>query len=96
MIADFLGPYAALRQAWTDGTRADADRQSDFRAVFGTEQGQRVLLELMTWAHVIEPVASDDTVALQRAEGMRGLIYVILRQLSAEPLPDRKSLNHRI
>ncbi len=92
MIAEFLAAYAALSAP----ERTEADRRADFRAVFGTDQGQRVLLDLMKIARVIEPVQADDPIALQRSDGMRGLLYVILRYLTAEALPDNKTLNHRI
>jgi hypothetical protein len=69
------------------------ERRRDFRAVFlETPQGQAVLYEILSWAHVFRPVfAPGDPYATHYRDGERNIGLKILAALHAEPTPQPES-----
>lgn len=64
-----------------------AERFRDFRTVFATEAGRRVLWQILEWAHLFRPVAvHGDSTETYRRDGERNVGLRILATLNAEPL----------
>lgn len=67
----------------------DGDRYRDFKQVFGSEQGQRVLLEILSWGHVTRlplPMAGPiDPIRFAINEGQRRVVLRILHTMNFEP-----------
>ncbi len=61
--------------------RAALTRKRDYEQVFGTEQGQRVLADIMRRAGVTAPRFYSDTNVLHHQEGMRRLAMSIFNQV---------------
>ena len=62
------------------------DRYADFRSVFlGSEQGQRVLYELLSWGGMFRPRRSFDTNETFFNEGERNIALKIMTTMNAEP-----------
>jgi hypothetical protein len=70
-----------------------AQRQRDFRAAFlGSPEGEAVLYEILTWAHVFRPVfVPGDPHATHYHDGERNIGLKILAALHAEPAPEPES-----
>lgn len=71
----------------TDRYTAD-DRYRDFRNVFGTAEGQRVLREILSWGHVFRPSAAGhpiDPYLMVLREGQRDIALKLLHTYSYEP-----------
>ena len=73
------------------------DRYRDFRAVFGTDQGKRVLLEILAWGHMFRrsypPGGVIDPLRMAIAEGERSIAIKTLETMQREPpqnLPERQ------
>jgi len=65
------------------------DRYRDFRRVFlDTEQGRRVLYEILLWSHMFQPsgpLAKFDPYEAMFLDGERSLGQKIMRTMNAEP-----------
>ncbi|MBF0189116.1 MAG: hypothetical protein HQL50_14430 [Magnetococcales bacterium] len=62
-------------------------RSRDYAITFGSEEGQRVLKDLIRQTSMMEPVFSDDHTSLQTAafrDGMRNVTLLILNQLGTD------------
>lgn len=63
------------------------DRYRDFRRVFlETEQGRRVLYELLAWCGMFRPRRSFDTNETFFKEGERNIALKIMTTMNAEPI----------
>ena len=74
------------------------DRYRDFRAVFmSTEQGQRVLREILAWGHVFKPsvqaAGAIDPHRVTFAEGERNIALRLLTTINREPVDGPKQAN---
>lgn len=82
---DLFRELAALRQE----NRTNMDRYREWRAVFGTEQGKRVLDDILAFCHMghssIKPGGPIDPYAVLANEGERRLGLKISTTYSAEP-----------
>lgn len=66
------------------------DRYRDFRAVFGTEAGQRVLEDIMGFGNVFRGTAMGESSHLTyKHEGRRELALLILTTYTREPPVER-------
>lgn len=55
----------------------------DYKQVFGTEQGQRVLEDILAYGHVLEPlIGSTETNVVLIREGRRDMALTILQKLN--------------
>jgi len=65
------------------------DRYRDFRQVFGSEPGRRVLYELLAWCHMVKtsvpPGPNIDPYRTHVAEGERNIGIKLLGVLQHEP-----------
>ena len=80
-----------LRAATLGDSYGRLDRYRDFRAVFGTEQGKRVLWELLGWCRIYQIYRGHDTTEIFRREGRRNIGLRLLATMNEEPVdrPDR-------
>lgn len=63
------------------------ERYRDFRQVFASPAGRRVLWQILEWAHLFRPVAvRGDSAETYRRDGERNIGLRILATLNAEPL----------
>lgn len=63
------------------------ERTRDFRRVFASPAGRRVLWQILEWAHLFRPVAvKGDSHETYRRDGERNIGLRILATLNAEPL----------
>jgi len=85
MIELIAEVHKALRARKDDKTPLrPADRAAMFKRVFGTDDGERVLLELAVFAGVFTVIyPGEGDVILQRAEAKRELFYDIVREITA-------------
>lgn len=71
------------------GPYSDQDRYADFRAVFmGTEQGRRVLREILSWGRMFKSAAVGvpvDPYAMAMREGERNIALRLLATVHHEP-----------
>jgi len=51
----------------------DAQRAADYKIVFGSPVGEKVLTDILAKAHVFSPVATLDPIEAARIEGARAL-----------------------
>jgi hypothetical protein len=51
----------------------DIERANDYKIVFGTPVGNKVLTDILTKANVFTPIADPDPVSAARMEGARHL-----------------------
>lgn len=51
----------------------DAQRANDYKVVFGTPVGEKVLTDILVKAHVFAPVKTLDPIESARIEGARAL-----------------------
>jgi hypothetical protein len=62
---------------------AEQQLHIDYKQVFGTEQGQRVLEDILAYCHVLEPLTgSIETNAVLIREGRRDAGMTILQKLN--------------
>lgn len=52
---------------------SDQQRQADYKDVFGSVEGKRVLADIMAKASVFAPIMTVDPIAAARIEGARAL-----------------------
>lgn len=57
----------------------------DYRVVFATPEGERVLADLLRACHVLEPVFSGDALEMAHREGMRNVALRIVSFLHYAP-----------
>ena len=70
----------------TEELRQKFVKSSDYKTVFGTDEGQRVLFDLMKNGCFLRPThVPNDEVASHKNEGMRELFLYILYQVELEP-----------
>lgn len=71
----------------------DVDKARDYRRVFGTPEGKRVLYDIMSRARIASPVFAPgiDTHAAAFQDGMRNLGAYILREMTRDVRPVRQS-----
>ena len=60
-------------------------RHQDFRAVFGSEQGKRVLWQILDWSGIYRTTIGKDRNETYFNEGQRALGLSILRTIHMEP-----------
>lgn len=63
----------------------DEDRARDYREVFLSAAGQRVLADLVLQCHVVSPIRPGDPYAAAHAEGERNVALRILSFLHYTP-----------
>lgn len=62
--------------------QTDLDRYRDFRVVFGTDAGKRVLNQILKWGHLYQSSMSPNPNDVIFAEGERNLALKILAGLT--------------
>lgn len=63
--------------------RDDKQLKTDYNQVFDTEQGRRVLEDILSYCHVMEPLmGSIDTNSIMIREGRRDAALTILQKLN--------------
>lgn len=88
-VQGFLSAFADLPQP---GQYTAMDRYQDFRRVFlGSEEGKRVLRELLAWGHCFRPsvpaaAGPIDPYAVVRNEGERNIALRLLKVVNTEPV----------
>lgn len=88
MSADLLAWAEELAAQPRAETQDRRQRWEDFRHVFGTPEGRRVLALLCRWAGLFAPgPAPGDPYGLHVREGARLLALRILNELTAERPP---------
>ena len=88
---DLDGFLDDLRAATLGVSYSHLDRYRDFRAVFGTAQGKRVLWEVLGWCQIYRAYRGSDTTELFMREGKRNIGLRLLATMNDEPeeRPDR-------
>ena len=75
------------------------DRYRDFRQVFSTEPGRRVLYELLAWCHMVKtsvpPGPNIDPYRTHVAEGERNIGIKLLGVLQKEPSAEQPTKGKR-
>ena len=81
------GLFKDLSAVHTGTQYSDPDRYKDFRAVFLSHpRGKKVLYEILTWAHMFQPVfVPGDAYATHYRDGERNIGLKIMTVLNAEP-----------
>ena len=91
------GPDAFLKELRmaTVGDFSKADVYRDYRAVFQTEQGKRVLWHLISIAHVYDDITERATDSHQAyfKDGRRSLVLEIFRFMNMQPSEDKEIRN---
>lgn len=88
---DLLAQLAALPTA-TGYTKQD--RYRDFKTVFSTEEGKRVLREVLGWGHLLQPAAYGkpiDPYLTHVREGEANIARRLLVTVSIEPVEPPKT-----
>lgn len=68
------------------------DAYHDFRLIFlGSDQGKRVLSQILAWAHVMRSTADPDPIQMALLNGERNLGLKILGTVEIEPPAQRKT-----
>lgn len=67
------------------GQYTDMDRFRDFKKVFMTDDGQRVLRELLAWGHLFKPSFDKDPYVMAFREGERNMSLKLLIAITKEP-----------
>ena len=76
------------------GSYSDMDRYREFRSVFlETEQGRRVLHQILIWGHVWTTSMSEHPHEIFFAEGERNLSLRVLAALRMEPVEKPQTQN---
>ena len=60
-------------------------RKVDYNVVFGSEHGKRVLEDIMTYCHVLEPLSTKDPNEILIREGRRDVANMILSAMKYTP-----------
>lgn len=82
-VIDALGAFLAR-------DRLPMDRYRDFRAVFGTDAGQRVLQDIMGFGNMFRgSVMGEQSHVTYKYEGRRELALMILTTYTREPGAER-------
>jgi hypothetical protein len=63
----------------------DRMRLQDYRAVFGSGEGRRVLNDLMARHYLLGSTLSADPISMAHAEGQREVVLHILRYMQMTP-----------
>lgn len=71
-------------------TYSDEQRSRDYRAVFNTPAGDRVLADLVAACHVLKPIPPGDALASAFAEGERNVALRIMAFLHYTPAEFRR------
>ncbi len=81
--------FADLAKAYNGPSYTDVDRYRDFRQLFlGSEQGKRVLWQMLGWGHVFRSsaaMAGHDTNRTLFHEGERNLALRLFNTIHVEP-----------
>jgi len=88
--------YAEHCESYGEGAPGLFQKAKDFRDVFGSPAGQRVLMELMHTAKMLRPAVESDTAIVHLVEGRRSLVYEILREVTSDFDPTTQIVNYRI
>ena len=64
---------------------ASEQRKVDYNVVFNSEAGKKVLTEIMTYCHVLEPLATSDPNQILIREGRRDVANMILSAMKYTP-----------
>jgi hypothetical protein len=72
--------------------RKQVDRVRTYRTVFNSEDGKKVLHDLMRTHHVIGGLPAKDPYEMYRAEGERNVVLRILSLLNIDPIQFEKHL----
>lgn len=79
--------FEALMRARLGEGYGPVERYRDFRQVFASPAGRRVLWQILEWAHLFRPVAvRGDSSETYRRDGERNIGLRMLAVLNAEPL----------
>lgn len=79
--------FESLMRARLGEGYGPVERYRDFRQVFASPAGRRVLWQILEWAHLFRPVAvRGDSNETYRRDGERNVGLRILATLNAEPL----------
>jgi hypothetical protein len=82
-VIDAMGAFLAME-------RTPMDRYRDFRAVFGTDAGQRVLQDIMGFGNMFRgSVMGENSHVTYKYEGRRELALMILTTYTREPGAER-------
>lgn len=81
--------FADLAASHPGKNYSKMDRYRDFRHLFlGSEQGKRVLFEILLWGHITRPsapLAKFETNETMFLDGERSLAVKIMTTMNAEP-----------
>lgn len=81
--------FAELSAAWTGKNYTELERYKDFRQLFmGSDQGKRVLYQIIGWGHMFRPSASlagHEPYRTMFHEGERNLTLRIFNAVHVEP-----------
>lgn len=83
-MTDILDTLASLPA----GPYSDKDKYSDFRKVFGTPEGQRVMREILAWCQLFKPsiqASPIDPYLVTMKEGARNIGLRLLTTYHNEP-----------
>jgi len=72
-----------------------ADIVSDYKLVFGSEAGERVLFDLMKVGHFMGPSYQGDVHDCIFAEGERNIVNYILTLLKQDPVKLKKLIDRQ-
>lgn len=79
------------------GNYTEMDRYRDFRALFlGTDQGRRVLYEILGWGHMFRPSFQGAPIDPNRVmihEGERNMALKVLSTINKEPVTAPVTVN---
>lgn len=70
----------------------DRDRLADYRIVFGSPEGKRVINDLIARHYVLGSTFSSEPIIMAHAEGQRGVVLQILRfmQMTPADIPEQR------
>ena len=72
-----------MTQAGTySGITAEADRVRDFKQLFETPQGQRVLNQVLEWCHIMQTSMHKEAMVMAFQEGERNIGLRIMATLN--------------
>ena len=75
------------KKSWLSFAKKQKEKVTDYRSVFRTEEGQRVLYDLMKQGHVIKPTyVIENQQESNLNEGKRELVLYILHVLETDPV----------
>jgi len=88
-----MTPEKVLEKFYREMTpkQTAADMRNDFRKVFyGSEQGKRVLDQILSWGRTFKTCMNDDGRKHAFLEGQRNMALMIIATLETEPTPRPK------